>query len=105
MELTTTNRPAGLALSCFFVDFGWRTGKSQCVSPVHKTKVAGDERDSTINREHLGTISSVSGGYSGDVTPDPISNSEVKLASANGTARETVWESRTPPDLSWEPRP
>ena len=47
----------------------------------------------------------VSGGYSGDVTPDPISNSEVKLASANGTARETVWESRTPPDLSLEPRP
>ena len=68
-----------------------------------KTKVAGDEHGTTIYREHLGTISSVSGGYSGDVTPDPISNSEVKLASANGTARETVWESRTPPDLSWDP--
>jgi hypothetical protein len=45
----------------------------------------------------------VSGGYSGDVTPDPISNSEVKLASADGTARETLWESRTPPDFSWNP--
>ena len=50
-----------------------------------------------------GTDSSVSGGYSGEVTPDPIPNSEVKLASANGTARVTLWESRTPPDLSWNP--
>ena len=50
-----------------------------------------------------GTISSVSGGYSGEVTPDPIPNSEVKLASANGTAWETMWESRTPPDFSWKP--
>jgi hypothetical protein len=38
----------------------------------------------------------VSGGDIEEVTPDPISNSEVKLLGANGTAREAVWESRKP---------
>ena len=31
----------------------------------------------------------VSGGDIEEVTPDPISNSEVKLLGADGTARET----------------
>ena len=44
-----------------------------------------------------------SGGDIEEVPPDPIPNSEVKLASANGTAWETMWESRTPPDFSWKP--
>ena len=39
-----------------------------------------------------------SGGYSEGATPVPISNTEVKSFSADGTARVTVWESRTPPD-------
>ena len=39
----------------------------------------------------------VSGGYSGGVTPVPISNTVVKPSSADGTAREAVWESRTLP--------
>jgi hypothetical protein len=39
------------------------------------------------------------GGYSGEATPVPISNTEVKLSSADGTAWATVWESRTPPEL------
>jgi hypothetical protein len=43
-----------------------------------------------------------SGGYSGRATPDPIPNSVVKPSSADGTAGETLWESRTPPDL-WPP--
>ena len=34
---------------------------------------------------------------SGD-TPVPISNTMVKTCSADGTALETVWESRWPPD-------
>lgn len=46
---------------------------------------------------------SFSGGYGGRVTPDPIPNSVVKPSSADGTAGETLWESRTPPDL-WPPR-
>ena len=39
------------------------------------------------------------GGYSDRATPDPIPNSEVKPVCADGTARETVWESRTLPKL------
>ena len=39
----------------------------------------------------------VSGGDIEEAIPDPISNSEVKLFGADGTARATVWESRTLP--------
>ena len=37
------------------------------------------------------------GGHSGGDTPLPIPNREVKPASADGTARETLWESRSSP--------
>ena len=36
---------------------------------------------------------------SGEVTPVPIPNTEVKPTSADGTEVETPWESRTSPDL------
>ena len=39
------------------------------------------------------------GGYRKEETPVPIPNTEVKLFSADGTARETEWESRTPPKI------
>ena len=39
------------------------------------------------------------GGNSEEETPVPIPNTEVKLFSADGTAREAVWESRTPPKI------
>src|ERR1041385_2250384 len=39
----------------------------------------------------------VSGGFAGGATPVPISNTEVKPSRADGTAGETLWESRTPP--------
>ena len=39
----------------------------------------------------------VSGGYTGGATPDPIPNSEVKPSRADGTAGETLWESRSSP--------
>ena len=42
----------------------------------------------------------VSGGASEGVTPVPIPNTEVKPFSADDTARETVWERRSPPDLT-----
>ena len=42
----------------------------------------------------------LSGGYGGGVTPLPIPNREVKPSSADGTARETVWESRSPPGVN-----
>src|SRR3954468_23609673 len=40
------------------------------------------------------------GGHSGGETPGPIPNPEVKPSSADGTAPETVWESRTPPNTN-----
>src|SRR4029079_6565962 len=42
------------------------------------------------------------GGYGGGVTPLPIPNREVKPSSADGTARETGWESRSPPGVNRE---
>ena len=38
-----------------------------------------------------------SGDNSGEATPVPISNTEVKLLSADDTWREAAWESRTLP--------
>ena len=38
-----------------------------------------------------------SGGNGGGETPVPIPNTVVKPSSADGTARETVWESRSLP--------
>ena len=40
---------------------------------------------------------SILGGLSEKVPPDPIPNSVVKLLRADGTARFFVWESRSPP--------
>ena len=40
-----------------------------------------------------------SGDNSREVTPVPISNTEVKLSSADDTWRDTAWESRTLPVL------
>src|SRR5215467_13699484 len=42
------------------------------------------------------------GGHRSRVTPVPIPNTEVKPATADGTAWETVWESRSLPALSRE---
>ena len=39
------------------------------------------------------------GGYSGGGTPLPIPNREVKPSSADGTAWETLWESRSLPGI------
>ena len=50
----------------------------------------------TGNSKHA-TPNTFFGGDSKEVTPVPISNTEVKLFSADGTAWETVWESRSPP--------
>ena len=38
-------------------------------------------------------------------TPGPIPNPEVKPFSADGTATERLWESRTPPDIHLRQRP
>src|SRR4026208_2451761 len=44
-----------------------------------------------------------SGDFVGRVTPVPIPNTEVKPAGADGTARETAWESRKSPGLIQKP--
>jgi hypothetical protein len=49
----------------------------------------------------------ISNKFSGDfvdrVTPVPIPNTEVKPVGADGTARETAWESRKSPGLFKKP--
>ena len=47
----------------------------------------------------------VPGGHSEGETPGPIPNPEVKLFSADGTAREASRESRTPPEHHLTKRP
>ena len=42
------------------------------------------------------------GDHRGEDPPDPIPNSEVKLAIADGTARVTLWESRSSPGIQFK---
>ena len=44
----------------------------------------------------------LAGDNSKEATPDPIPNSEVKLFCVDGTARVTVWESRTSPAFFYD---
>ena len=44
------------------------------------------------------------GGHSKEDPPVPIPNTEVKLFSADGTARATVWESRSSPYFYTNPQ-
>src|SRR5258706_11720617 len=46
-----------------------------------------------------------SGDCSGGETPVPIPNTAVKPPSANGTARASVWESRSSPGIYFRVRP
>ena len=43
----------------------------------------------------------ICGDYSGEDTPVPIPNTEVKLLSADDTWRATSWESKTLPLISF----
>ena len=45
------------------------------------------------------------GDHRGEDPPDPIPNSEVKLAIADGTARVTLWESRSSPGIQFRKSP
>ena len=46
------------------------------------------------------TVSQSYGGHSDRETPGPIPNPEAKPVSADGTAPDRVWESRTPPNTT-----
>jgi hypothetical protein len=50
-------------------------------------------------KQSLFDFEKFSGDFVGRVTPVPIPNTEVKPAGADGTARETAWESRKSPGL------
>src|SRR6185503_5750140 len=49
--------------------------------------------------DHKSSMSKFPGGHRGRVTPVPIPNTEVKPATADGTACAGVWESRSLPGL------
>ncbi len=51
------------------------------------------------------TVSQSYGGHSGGETPGPIPNPEAKPSSADGTALDRVWESRTPPNTTSQNAP
>jgi hypothetical protein len=53
----------------------------------------------TCLKQSLFDFEKFSGDFVGRVTPVPIPNTEVKPAGADGTARETAWESRKSPGL------
>ena len=64
-----------------------------------KEESVADEKIHLTLFSFEGTILSErkSGDNSGEATPVPISNTEVKLLSADDTWRVTAWESRTLP--------
>src|SRR6188472_3584788 len=58
-----------------------------------KAGTPGTQDPGLIPRNHF------AGGHRIRVTPVPIPNTEVKPDTADGTARESVWESRSLPAL------
>jgi hypothetical protein len=52
-----------------------------------------------FHRRTPSTLFHFPGGHRREVTPVPIPNTEVKLSTADGTAWETAWESRSLPGL------
>jgi len=122
VELTGTNRPCGLITIIFTVfemgtpkGFPYPPAMVRCRRSWQAPHAGRDSADSRLreSRSKLGERArlgfykrarssrhqKISGGNSGGATPDPISNSEVKSSRADGTAGETLWESRSPPGL------
>lgn len=108
-ELTSTNRPCGLTLfsKANIVASARSPGDDRSDAPSSKDREParvplplppqkGSRRISATSLV-FGRPKTVSGGFIEEAIPDPISNSEVKLLRADGTARIAVWESRTLP--------
>ena len=102
MELTGTNKPT--------------TSPPQTPCEVLRVHCAVPEKRATHPPTPFCGVAGVAawtarqryGGHSEGETPGPIPNPEAKPLSADGTARETVWESRSPPDTHSQkgpPRP
>ena len=103
VELTGTNRSCGLTIISYVIAFE-RSSRPTGSRPglVARADDASAIRDSELRRvSHR--IFRFPAAITGGATPDPIPNSEVKPSRADGTAGETVWESRTPPELFLDP--
>ena len=57
--------------------------------------------EGAVTKSGLKKASRESGDNSGEDTPVPIPNTEVKLSSADDTWWEAAWESRSLPVLKW----
>ena len=105
VELTGTNRSCGLTAIISFFDRDSPFMRSSRLIATLKTLCK------ILHRQTLHACSvalrwkQFSGGLTGGATPDPISNSEVKTSRADGTAGETLWESRSPPGIIPSPEP
>src|SRR3954454_16868831 len=105
MKLTSTNKPITCYNSTLFVVWLKTCSRPLCGSretnrtpPDHP---AGSINRS-INRGGWGpgrTSRQCFGGHSDGETPGSIPNPEAKPVSADGTARGTGWESRSPPNV------
>ncbi len=90
VELTGTNRPR----TCPHLP-----ARRRATHPLYSSETPHTaHKKGRPQKGHSGTVSQSYGGHSGRETPGPIPNPEAKPASADGTAPEGVWESRTPPD-------
>ena len=77
-------------------------GRTKAGSPKLASRAKGGTPGSTgpggaLRNEHAG-------GHRIRVTPVPIPNTEVKPDTADGTARETAWESRSLPAVTFCPK-
>lgn len=99
MELTDTNKPCGLTISFLKKVIFTLLFNSQWTSFLSLAFPSGATTD-LQRKEVTGTKNTrFFGGHSEEDPPVPIPNTEVKLLSADGTAWETVWESRSLPIL------
>ena len=68
---------------------------------INTTPIAAHQSNYMTAGHHAGRASHFvdffPGGYTEEVTPVPIPNTEVKLFRADGTAGASLWESRTLP--------
>jgi hypothetical protein len=99
-ELTGTNKPCGLAIFYFTVALdllllGLLGTTNRIFSYPSFLYTAGTRQPKAAGTEKIMLF----GGNSESETPVPIPNTEVKPLSADGTAREAWWESRSPPIL------
>ena len=71
----------------------------QDVAPDPEEGTSSSSAEIEISTLRMHDVTQFSGGYVGGVTPVPIPNTEVKPSRADGTPRETAWESRSLPDF------